>query len=67
MLKKITIKIYKKYIYIREKIRFGKYFNVNKQVFIFPLFSHDTGNLASDLLVLLFRNFHFSFDIRFIH
>ena len=41
MLKKITIKIYKK-IYIREKIRFGKYFNVNNKVFIFPLFSHDT-------------------------
>ena len=29
-------------IYIREKIRFGKYFNVNNRGFIFPLFSHDT-------------------------
>ena len=28
--------------YIQEKIRFGKYFNVNNKVFIFPLFSHDT-------------------------
>ena len=41
MCQKITIKIYKK-IYIHEEIRFGKFFNVNNTVFIFPIISHNT-------------------------
>ena len=42
MFKKITIKNIQKYIYIHEKIRFGKYFNVNNKVLILPIFSYNT-------------------------
>ena len=44
--------------YIQEKIRFGKYFNVNNKVFIFPLFSHDT---------LIWKATYYHFDFEILH